>query len=86
MEASGDGPLNVEEWNKWIDWCENRKISWITWSVSDKDETCSVLQKTASSDGGWKESDLKESGIIIRKKLQTMPGVRESEVACLSSR
>ncbi len=70
MEASGDGPLNTDEWNKWIDWCENRKISWITWSVSDKNETCSVLQKTASAEGAWKESDLKESGSIIRKRLR----------------
>ena len=76
MEASGDGPLNVEEWNKWIDWCENHKISWITWSVSDKNETCSVLQKSASSDGGWKESDLKESGVIIRNKLRAFANLR----------
>ena len=30
MEASGDGPMNYEEWNKWIEWAEQRKISWIT--------------------------------------------------------
>lgn len=63
MEASGDGPLNDEEWQRWIDWCEQNKISWLVWSVSDKDETCSVLQKSASSNGGWKDEDLKESGI-----------------------
>lgn len=66
MEASGDGPLNMEEWQSWIEWCENHKISWIFWSVSDKDETCSVLQTSASSNGGWKEANLKESGIRSR--------------------
>ncbi len=70
MEASGDGPLNDEEWNKWITWAEERKISWITWSVSDKDETCSVLKKSAASNGNWKESDLKESGIKARALLR----------------
>jgi len=75
MEASGNGPLNLDEWNKWIAWSEARKISWVTWSVSDKDETCSVLQRTASADGGWKESDLKESGIIIRRKLRAFAGI-----------
>ncbi len=70
MEASGNGPLNDEEWNKWIQWAENRKISWITWSVSDKDETCSVLQKSAASNGNWKENDLKESGIKARALLR----------------
>lgn len=63
MEASGDGPLNMEEWQRWIDWSESHKISWIVWSVSDKDETCSVLQRSAASNGGWKDADLKESGL-----------------------
>ena len=70
MEASGDGPLNDEEWNKWISWAEDRKISWITWSVSDKDETCSVLKKSAASDGNWKDNDLKESGLKARALLR----------------
>jgi endoglucanase len=29
-----------------------------------------VLQKTASSDGNWKEADLKESGIKTREYLR----------------
>ena len=70
MEASGNGPLNYEEWQKWIDWMETRQLSWITWSVSDKDETCSVLKTSAASDGNWKEEDLKESGIKTREYLR----------------
>jgi endoglucanase len=70
MEASGNGALNYEEWQKWIDWMEANQLSWITWSVSDKDETCSVLKTSAASDGNWKESDLKESGIKIREYLR----------------
>jgi len=70
MEASGNGALNDEEWQRWIDWAEQYGISWITWSVSDKDETCSVLKKSASSNGGWKEEDLKESGIKTRALLR----------------
>lgn len=70
MEATGDGPLNLEEWQKWIDWMESRGLSWITWSVSDKNETCSVLQTTAASTGGWKEADLKESGKRVREYLR----------------
>lgn len=70
MEATGNGPLNEEEWNRWIEWAEKNKISWITWSVSDKDETCSVLLPSASSEGNWKESDLKTSGIEARALLR----------------
>ena len=70
MEASGDGPLNRKAWKEYIDWMEDRKLSWITWSVSDKDETCSILKKSAKSDGKWKKEDLKESGIQVRQFLR----------------
>jgi endoglucanase len=70
MEASGDGPLDYEEWQSWMDWMEANKLSWIFWSVSDKDETCSVLKKSAASSGNWKESDLKEYGIKAREYIR----------------
>lgn len=70
MEASGDGPLDYKAWQEYIDWMEAKKISWITWSVSDKDETCSILKKSANSEGKWKDEDLKESGIKIREYLR----------------
>ncbi|HVG40013.1 MAG TPA: glycoside hydrolase family 5 protein [Chitinophagaceae bacterium] len=74
MEASGNGPINEAEWKAWIDWSEKYKISWITWSVSDKGETCSVLKKGAKAEGAWEEKDLKESGIKARAYLRTYNG------------
>lgn len=70
MEATGDGSLNYVAWQEYIDWMEAKGLSWITWSVSDKDETCSILKKSAKSNGNWKDKDLKESGLIIRDYLR----------------
>ena len=70
MDATGDGKLDDEEWNKYINWMQEKKLSWITWSVSDKDESCSVLNKSASSDGNWTDKDLKESGLKTREYLR----------------
>ena len=70
MEASGDGPLNYKAWQEYIDWMEASKLSWITWSISDKEETCSILKKSAKSEGKWKREDLKESGIKVREYLR----------------
>ncbi|TFZ67805.1 glycoside hydrolase family 5 protein [Hymenobacter sp. UV11] len=70
MEASGDGPLNPVAWQEYIDWLEARGLSWVVWSVSDKDETCSMLQKSASSTGPWSDADLKESGRQTRAYLR----------------
>ncbi|WP_298307136.1 glycoside hydrolase family 5 protein [Flavobacterium sp.] len=70
MEASGDAAMDYVEWQKFIDWMDKNKISWVTWSVSDKDETCSVLKKGASATGNWKASYLKESGTKTREYLK----------------
>ncbi len=73
MAANGNGPLNCEEWHRWIDWMKKNNISWITWSIADKNETCSMLYPAASSTGNWKETDLKESGIKTRALLRNQP-------------
>ena len=70
MEASGDGRLNVEEWGYYVDWMEKNKLSWVAWSVSDKDETCSVLKPNTKATGKWKEKDLKDWGKLVREKLR----------------
>ncbi len=70
MEATGNGPINYEEWQRWIDWSEANKISWLVWSVADKDETCSVLKSSAASEGKWDDRDLKESGLKTKEYLR----------------
>ncbi len=77
MEASGDGPIDYNAWNAWIDWMVDNKISWVTWSVADKNETCSMMKQSASSTGKWKEKDLKESGIKTREKLRKYAGLEK---------
>ena len=69
MEATGDGKFDYPEWQKYYEWMIKRNISWITWSVSDKKETCSMLLPSASSEGNWKTSDLNDSGIKTREYL-----------------
>jgi endoglucanase len=69
MEATGDGPLDNNEWKTFVDWMNENKLSWIGWSVSDKKETCSVLEKSAASDGNWKEGEIKEWGKLVKSYL-----------------
>jgi len=69
MGASGDGPIDTEEWNAFLNWMENRKISWVVWSVSDKNESCSMLLPRASAFGNWTEDLLKVWGKQSRKDI-----------------
>ena len=71
MEATGDGPLDNNEWEAFVRWMDEKKLSWVGWSVSDKKETCSVLERSAASNGSWTETDIKEWGKLIRSYLRT---------------
>jgi len=75
MEASGNGLIDYTEWNIWLEWMKLNRLSWIAWSIADKNETCSMLKPSASSEGNWKEVDLKESGIKTRELLRKMAGI-----------
>jgi len=79
MEASGDGPIDMESWQEWLQWMGDNQISWVAWSISDKDETCSMIKDTSSPAYGWTEDDLKEWGQIVRKELRNEPWFENNE-------
>ena len=70
MEASGDGPIDYTEWNKFVSWMNDKGLSWVAWSVSDKKETCSVLSPSAASTGNWNNEDVKEWGKLTIEALK----------------
>ena len=70
MEATGDGPLDHKEWKAFVDWMDARGLSWVAWSVSDKKETCSILNPSAASNGNWNEADVKEWGRLTKEYLR----------------
>src|SRR5882757_2866643 len=50
MQATGDGPIDTSESKNYFDWMDAKGLSWAVWSVSDKNESCSVLKPSAASD------------------------------------
>jgi endoglucanase len=66
-EAAGTGANDYTEWQAWFDFMDENGISWINYSVSDKEgETISVLEPGAPASGGWDASQLTETGEYIR--------------------
>lgn len=71
MTADGDGYLNLEEWEAWMNAADKHKVSWLAWSIHDKNEVCSFIKPTASSFGEqWKADDLKPWAEMVRKTLK----------------
>ncbi|HJV78376.1 MAG TPA: glycoside hydrolase family 5 protein [Paludibacter sp.] len=70
MDASGDGPVDQAEWKAYLDWMDTAKLSWCVWSVSDKNETCSMLLPRALATGKWDDGLLKSWGKISRSSIR----------------
>ena len=66
-KASGDGGVFLDECNRWMEWMNERKISWVNWSFSDKAESSAALQPGASKSKNW--NLVSESGQYIKQML-----------------
>lgn len=71
MLHTGDGVVDTKEWDEWMRFADEKGISWAAWSISDKDETCSMLRPSAASDGReWRDSDLKPWAVLVKHYLR----------------
>lgn len=72
VEADGNGPINHTEWNTWINWMKQHQISWVAWSIADKDESCSMLKDHTVPVDQWTQEELKEWANMVRPQLRTL--------------
>jgi endoglucanase len=71
-EYTGDGEMDYDETEKWLNFMNKNKLSWCNWSISDKNETSSALKSNANVHGGWTLLDLTPSGTFVREKLKKL--------------
>lgn len=69
-EHTGDGFLDIDEWIRWTKFLEKNKIGWINWSISNKNETCSMILPRGSYEGNWKMDVLKPAGVKSRELIR----------------
>lgn len=59
-------------WNEtkdFLDYLENKKIGWINWSLSNKNEGYSMIEPASKKLNGWNEEDITDSGKFVLKYL-----------------
>ena len=61
-DASGNGPINDEETNKWIDLMNEYNVSYVLWNLSNKAETSAILAPTCTVTSDFSEDDFSECG------------------------
>lgn len=68
-DASGNGSIDEKSANTWIKTLNKYGISYCMWSLSNKDESASMLLPSCNKTSGLKNSDLRESGKWLFKTL-----------------
>jgi endoglucanase len=68
-EFTGDGVLDYASFDNWLDLLDKKGISWLGWSLFDKDEASCALLPSAPIDGTWKESDISNTGCFFRNRI-----------------
>lgn len=68
--ADGSGGVFLEESKVWLDYLDERDISWCNWSLCDKNETSAALKQGTSPEKVWMENDLTESGKFVFSRLK----------------
>ena len=69
-DASGNGNLNKEEGVRWMEFLNKNKISYMGWSLSNKDESSALLKASTKKVSGWKNKDLTPWGTWLVKQFK----------------
>lgn len=69
-DASGSGEISTLESDAWLTLLNTYNISWVNWSLCDKEESSALLYPGASTEGAWTDDMLTPSGQYIKARLK----------------
>lgn len=68
-DASGNGNIDINEANQWIDFLNKNNISWVCWNLSNKNESSAILKNTDKVTN-WTEAELSDEGKWLVETLK----------------
>ncbi|MBN2442480.1 MAG: cellulase family glycosylhydrolase, partial [Spirochaetales bacterium] len=71
--GGSDGVVYLNEAQVWLNWMNDRNLSWINWNFSNKSESSAALLAGVNIGGPWPDSVLSESGKYIKSKMISDP-------------
>lgn len=61
-DASGNGTLDIEEANRWVDTLDQYGVSYVAWNLSNKNESSAIISPACQKDASFTQDDLTNSG------------------------
>lgn len=77
-DASGGGGVDEVSARAWFELLNSRGVSFVAWSLCNKNETAALIRADCDKLSGWEESDLTQSGKLFR---QAISGRQTSDAA-----
>jgi endoglucanase len=68
-DASGNGAIDEEQANLWVDTLNDYGISYVAWNISNKAETSAIFKSSCTKTSGITREDLSESGNWLYEML-----------------
>lgn len=69
--ADGGNGVYLEQSKVWLDFLDQRGISWCNWSLCDKNESSAALRPGTPADRAWTDKDLSESGKFVFSRFSS---------------
>lgn len=70
-DASGNGSIDVTQADLWVKAMDELGISYISWNISNKNETSAIFRSDCTKISGFAEADLSESGAWVYQMLNS---------------
>lgn len=67
VNANGEGDIDREETQRWLDFMREHNLSHCKWALNDKKESASMLKPGTKPDGNWTDADLTVAGLFVKK-------------------
>ena len=68
-DASGDGTIDYDSAAAWDELIDTYHLSYVYWSMSNKEETTALLLPDCTKLSEWNTNDLTECGLYIRNRI-----------------
>lgn len=69
-DASGNGAIDYNQSDKWIEFLNENDISWVMWNLSNKQETSAIISSNCNKTTEWTEEELSPAGKWLVETLK----------------
>ncbi len=69
-DASGNGNIDYESAKAWKELLDKYQISYIAWSVCNKNESASLIKSSCSKTSDWADNELSDTGVWFKESFK----------------